>query len=722
MTQNSPQANSIPEEWLSAYIDDELSTEQRQLVEVAVKEQPKLAQLLDELIATRRLIQQLPAFPTSSSRRSPSSSKTAVSDLDDGLDSLDDSSNSNNLASASDRQLQQRLADDRPTVDLARSDESDSSSGLSWRMLTLAASLIGVAALGATLWYQSDRWFNLAFDTSSDNRVGSAMIPEGLVDSDSGPKAFAGGEGSVAPMSAPMVDPLSMQRSMPEGGMGGASGSGSGGREIAGGFGEGGFGVGGLGGGGLGTGGLGGGLAGSTGEAPTGVVPDKALEIAQQSSGQTSAMEAFNLLHEDAKVFNAPAMQGAEPPKRSDGFDPSDLLAGSPMPGSSNQFGAPNALEYLTPSSSSAAGAMSTRAIPVEPTLDPQRPSAAPPVATPTITTPSVANPSVANPSVVSPSLNSPAPSDIAMELRGIAKPADASQVDPNINRAMPMNAAPAAPSIAAPSTQLDASELTDPAKPAPASDLSPKASPEEMLERLRNAERTVEPLPPPAPANSRAMPGMKAKQGSKEASDSDAARPSEPMRGLDAANSGTPAPSLTPPAAPLSEAAQSTDAVKGEALKKNLPLKAQDKNQVLISKSALYRSSAWSEAAVTAQMEGNPLYRPMLSLLSDTKQDKSTKQQAAANANQADDSVLTAVVRLTANQRAAVIEQSKQLGIEPAIKDDGQTAWVLFLSATELDRLLDSANQQEKLSIFWISPAKQSASGDRRVLIVNPF
>ncbi len=214
----------------------------------------------------------------------------------------------------------------------------------------------------------------------------------------------------------------------------------------------------------------------------------------------------------------------------------------------------------------------------------------------------------------------------------------------------------------------------------------------------------------------------MKAKQGSKGASDSDAARTPELMRGLDAANSATPAPSLTPPAASLSEAAQSTNAAEGESQKKSLPLKAQEKKQVLISKSALYRSSAWSDAAVTAQMEGNPLYRPMLSLLSDTKQDKLIKQQADSKANQADDSVLTAVVRLTANQRAAVIEQSKQLGIEPAIKDDGQTAWVLFLSATELDRLLESANRQEKLSIFWISPAKQSASGDRRVLIVNPF
>ena len=151
-------------------------------------------------------------------------------------------------------------------------------------------------------------------------------------------------------------------------------------------------------------------------------------------------------------------------------------------------------------------------------------------------------------------------------------------------------------------------------------------------------------------------------------------------------------------------------------------PLKALEKNQVVISKSALYRSPAWSEAAVTAQLEGNPLYRPMLSLLSDNNKDKSLKLPADAKANQADESVLTAVVRLTANQRTAVIEQSKQLGIEPAVKDDGQTAWVLFLSATELDRLLESANQQEKLSIFWISPAKQSASSDRRVLIVNPY
>ncbi len=678
MTQNSPHANSIPEEWLSAYLDDELSAEQRQLVEAAVKEQPQLAQLLDELIATRRLIQQLPAFPTSSSRRSPSSTKSAVADLDDGLDSEEDSSNSNNLASASDRQLKQRLADDRPIIDLARSDENGSSSRLSWRMLTLAASLIGVAALGATMWYQSDRWSKLAFDTSPDSRVGSAMIPEGLVDTDSGPKSFGGVENQVAPTAAPTTDAPSSPTT--EGGMGGALGSGSSGREFAGGLGEGGMGEGGmgggLGGGGLGGSGLGGAKEGVAGAAPAGNSPtNQPFDFTPRTNDQQlSQKEALNQLHEDAPNLNTPRTP-AEPPARGlAGNVPSNLLGVESVPGGGDQFGAPNALENLKANSPSA-GAMSA-----EPISVPQLPSA-------------------------SPSINSPAPSDLAMEFRAAPKQADATLG----------NAAPGAPSPAA-------SAPTDPAKPAPVNDPGPVASPKEMLEQRLNSGQSVEPLPTPSASNARTRQGMKAKEGSRGSVESGPAGKAESMRGLDAANPKLAAPSASSPSAPLSEAAQSNDTAKGEAIKKILPLKAQEKNQVVISKSALYRSPAWSEAAVTAQLEGNPLYRPMLSLLSDNNKDKSLTLLADAKANQADESVLTAVVRLTANQRTAVIEQSKQLGIEPAVKDDGQTAWVLFLNATELDRLLESANQQEKLSIFWISPAKQSASSDRRVLIVNPY
>lgn len=682
MTQNSPHANSVPEEWLSAYLDDELSADQRQLVEAAVKEQPQLAQLLDELIATRRLIQQLPAFPTSSSRRTTSNTKSTVADLDDGLDSEEDSSNSNNLASASDRQLEQRLADDRPIIDLARSDENGSSSRLSWRMLTLAASLIGVAALGATMWYQSDRWSKLAFDTSSDNRVSSAMIPEGLVDKDSGPKAFGGVENQVAPTAAPATDAPSMQRSRTEGGMG-ALGSGISGQEFAGGLGEGGMGGGGYGTGGLGGGGLGGGLDGSAGAAPAGNTPtSQPFDFTPRTNDQQfSQKESFNQLHEDAPNLNTPRMP-AEPPARGlAGNVPSNLLGVESVPGGGDQFGAPNALENLKANSPSA-GAMSA-----EPISVPQLPSA-------------------------SPSINSPAPSDLAMEFRAAPKQGDATLG----------NAAPGAPSPAA-------SAPTDPAKPAPVNDPGPVANPKTMLDQLLNSGQSVEPLPSPAASNVRAMQGMKAKDGSRGSVESGPAGKAESTRGLDAANPKLAAPSAAPsatPSAPTSKAslseAQSNDAAKGEALKKSLLPKSEQKNQVLTPKSALYRSPAWSEAAVTAQLDGNPLYRPMLSLLSDSNKDKSLKLQSDAKANQADDSVLTAVVRLTANQRSAVIEQSKQLGIEPAIKDDAQTAWVLFLSATELDRILESANQQEKLNIFWISPAKQSASGDRRVLIVNPF
>ncbi len=74
MTSQTPQPNLIPEEWLSAYLDNELDADQRQLVETAVSQNPQLAQLLYDLQATRRLVQQLPSFPSNATLRHPSSS------------------------------------------------------------------------------------------------------------------------------------------------------------------------------------------------------------------------------------------------------------------------------------------------------------------------------------------------------------------------------------------------------------------------------------------------------------------------------------------------------------------------------------------------------------------------------------------------------------------------------------------------------------------------
>ncbi len=55
-------AEPFPEEWLSAYVDDELTDEERAAVELGVAQDPRVAQLLDELWRVRGLVGQLPAW------------------------------------------------------------------------------------------------------------------------------------------------------------------------------------------------------------------------------------------------------------------------------------------------------------------------------------------------------------------------------------------------------------------------------------------------------------------------------------------------------------------------------------------------------------------------------------------------------------------------------------------------------------------------------------
>jgi hypothetical protein len=164
MSNDSP--NQVPEEWLSAYLDNELDEDQRIQVEFTLSQDPKYAQLLEELRATRQLIRHLPSFPSVAASIDATVPQWRT-EIDDGLvddmgsddldtDDLVDTGNedSESLASTSPRQLERSLASDEHSF----SSNSISSPGQnrsgSWAMLrwiALAASLAGIAFLGSLL-------------------------------------------------------------------------------------------------------------------------------------------------------------------------------------------------------------------------------------------------------------------------------------------------------------------------------------------------------------------------------------------------------------------------------------------------------------------------------------------------------------------------------------------------------------------------------------------
>ncbi|MBX3422388.1 MAG: zf-HC2 domain-containing protein [Pirellulaceae bacterium] len=92
----------FPEDWLTAYLDRQLSREQSQKVEQALASSPELAELLKELKAGRAMVGQLPQFPQpsaaisptaqpmNSAEDAPSNFRTFASELDDGLEGAAD--------------------------------------------------------------------------------------------------------------------------------------------------------------------------------------------------------------------------------------------------------------------------------------------------------------------------------------------------------------------------------------------------------------------------------------------------------------------------------------------------------------------------------------------------------------------------------------------------------------------------------------------------------
>jgi hypothetical protein len=182
-------AETFQEEWLSAYLDEELDSHQQQLVERRLASDPRAVQLLDELRRVRGLVGRLPSW---SGHVAP----VPVFERDDlfgqetGLagEESDDIGTSQALTDAAEFEYAQ-LAASAATVEPAgvysRSLTADSS-GLRrdrqwWRLLGLAACL--VLSLGAGLWWLlPDSPLSVATNTPAAKRemAGEAreMMPE----------------------------------------------------------------------------------------------------------------------------------------------------------------------------------------------------------------------------------------------------------------------------------------------------------------------------------------------------------------------------------------------------------------------------------------------------------------------------------------------------------------------------------------------------------------
>jgi hypothetical protein len=167
----------IPEEWLTAYLDNELDSAKRAQVEAALLQDHRLTEHLQELISTRKLVSRLPLFPQQDLQMT---SQSLLMDLDDGLDPPSQSS----LASLDEQELQQTLTNsNKLSVEFKPKVAS-----IPWRWMALAASLLCLAAVGAALWYPQGGTGSLL---GQNDNVASGASPSGLGENQG---MMAGGE------------------------------------------------------------------------------------------------------------------------------------------------------------------------------------------------------------------------------------------------------------------------------------------------------------------------------------------------------------------------------------------------------------------------------------------------------------------------------------------------------------------------------------------------
>jgi hypothetical protein len=135
------------------------------------------------------------------------------------------------------------------------------------------------------------------------------------------------------------------------------------------------------------------------------------------------------------------------------------------------------------------------------------------------------------------------------------------------------------------------------------------------------------------------------------------------------------------------------------------------------------HRSHRWTQEAAVEQVRSNSLLAPLRRALrsaSPGAEPRYEPSRAQANAS-GNESIPIAVYRLLAEQSAEVERRAESMQLQPAwSKHPDAKSRFLFLSEAERQQLFPQTETVSGKEIFWVNPIDQSSSTDLRIIILN--
>ncbi|HAC89016.1 MAG TPA: hypothetical protein DCF63_00060 [Planctomycetaceae bacterium] len=135
------------------------------------------------------------------------------------------------------------------------------------------------------------------------------------------------------------------------------------------------------------------------------------------------------------------------------------------------------------------------------------------------------------------------------------------------------------------------------------------------------------------------------------------------------------------------------------------------------------HRSQRWTQEAAVEQFKNNSLLAPLRRALRSASpgavpRQEPSKAQSKASGNE---SIPIAVYRLLAEQSAEVARRAEAMQLQPAWNNhpDAKSRF-LFLSEEERQQLFPQTETVSDKEIFWVNPIDRSSSTDLRIIILN--